>query len=57
VAIFVKANLGLFSTPRPASLNIAPQGMPIIDELVATFNYMLHKQRSREDDRRRSMMT
>jgi hypothetical protein len=54
LAIFVEANLGLFSTPHPASLNIAPQGMPIIDELVATFIYMLHKRRSREDqDRRR----
>jgi hypothetical protein len=39
IAFFDTGSLGFFSKSRPPMLCIAPEGMRIIDEIVATFIY------------------
>jgi hypothetical protein len=45
LAIYNKSHSGLFSTPRPATLDITPQGMHILDDIVTTFVWFEHKRR------------
>jgi len=45
IATFHKAKRGFFSTPRPASLDISPLGIDIVDDIVTTFLWFEHKRR------------
>ena len=52
VAIFRHAKNGFFSTPRLASLDITPQGMYILDDIITTFVWFEEKRRQRQSSRR-----
>jgi len=45
LAIYHKSHHGLFSTPRLATLDITPQGMHILDDIITTFVWFEHKRR------------
>ena len=45
LALYHKSHHGLFSTARPATLDITPQGMHILDDIVTTFVWFEHKRR------------
>jgi hypothetical protein len=40
----------LFSKARPAALDITPEGMHIIDDIVTTFVWFEHKRRERANN-------
>ncbi|KAF8888299.1 hypothetical protein BD779DRAFT_1524620 [Infundibulicybe gibba] len=48
VATFNSGPMGPFSTSRPPRLAVAPQGMPILDDIVATFVHMDRRRRERQ---------
>ncbi|KZP16078.1 hypothetical protein FIBSPDRAFT_976479 [Athelia psychrophila] len=48
VATFQRASGGLFSTIRPASLSVSPQGIPIGDDIVMTAIWFEEKRHRRE---------
>jgi len=43
LAVFHKSHGGLFSKARPAALDITPEGMHIIDDIVTTFVWFEHR--------------
>jgi len=45
IVTFHKAKGGFFSTPRLAFLEITPQGVHILDDIVTTFVWFEHKRR------------
>jgi len=52
VAIYRKAKGGIFSASRPASLDITPQGMHILDDIVTTFAWFEGKRKQKQGSRR-----
>lgn len=45
IATFHKAKRGFFSSPRLAFLDITPQGVHIVDDIVTTFVWFEQKRR------------
>jgi hypothetical protein len=45
LAVYHKSHHGLFSESRLATLDITPQGMHILDDIVTTFVWFEHKRR------------
>ncbi|KAJ8074320.1 hypothetical protein PM082_012633 [Marasmius tenuissimus] len=43
IAVYEESHSGFLSTKAPAKISVAPDGMPIIDEIVVTFVYFERK--------------
>ncbi|THV06883.1 hypothetical protein K435DRAFT_960143 [Dendrothele bispora CBS 962.96] len=56
IAMYDSGSIGIFSKSRPPTLAILPNGVHIMDEIVATFIYMAEKKRRRARRRRRRAM-
>lgn len=49
VAFFDPGSLGILSRPKPATLSVTPEGLPILDDIVATWVYMEQRRRRRRN--------
>ncbi|KAF5348361.1 hypothetical protein D9758_010906 [Tetrapyrgos nigripes] len=47
IASYDSGSRGFFSKKRPPKLTVLPQGLPVVDEVVATLIYMVQKRRQR----------